>query len=125
MTVISPVKGAEEGPRSPWQWAAWGFRLQCGGLLGVPPPAASCVASGPLSLALTPPLTKWERSKWPLPSCSPDVFLMLGRVGCQGWECLSPGLGGRLPFTNFLFPITYLGLSPFVGWGGLFFFPSL
>lgn len=109
MTVISPVKGAEEGPRSPWQWAAWGFRLQCGGLLGVPPPAASCVASGPLSLALTPPLTKWERSKWPLPSCSPDVFLMLG----------------RLPFTNFLFPITYLGLSPFVGWGGLFFFPSL
>ena len=24
-------------------------------------------------------------------------------------------VGYRLPFTNFLFPITYLGLSPFVG----------
>lgn len=55
-----------------------------------------------------------EQLASPLPA--PLMFLMLGKVGGQEWECLSlPGrVGGGLPFTTFLFPITYLGLSPFV-----------
>lgn len=93
------------------QVAVWGL------LEGSSLPAASCVGCGPPSSALIPPLTKWERSKWPLPFLLPDAFLMLGKVGgVKNRSVVSPGsgVGCLLLLTNFLFPITYLGLSPFV-----------
>lgn len=54
------------------QVAAWGL------LEGSSLPAASYVGCGPPSSALTPPLTKWERSKWPLPFPLPRCVFHVG-----------------------------------------------
>lgn len=65
------------------QDAVWGL------LEGSSLPAAGCVGRGPPSSALTPPLTKWGGASGLSPSCSPDAFLMLGKVRGSRIEVLS------------------------------------
>lgn len=115
------MKGARGGPRRPREWAAWGFGLQCGGCQNGAPPACSQLCgkwtTQPCSEPPPPIDQMGEEPVASPPPCSPDAFLMLGKVWGSRIEVLSllgQGKATLLLLTNFSFPITCLGLSPFV-----------